>query len=228
MPVRTLDRLRDRLRPEQDVSHLFPDIETELGGYRHLFKGRVLNAGAGNRDISPLIDGELVNQDIVEGLHPGPIDIWSPLHDIPVGDGHFDAVICNAVLEHVMNPEEVMAEFARVTRPGGVLYLGVPFMQPEHKDPTDGQRYTADGLRELCERHGFETQTVEAVHSVETTFGWLLAQWLAVERRLPVLLVGRALFAWISRVARTSTHQVHAVASVYRAVAVRRPEGAST
>jgi hypothetical protein len=98
-------------------------------------------------------------------------------------------------------------------------------MQPEHKDPTDGQRYTADGLRALCDRHGFETQTVEAVHSVETTFGWLLAQWLADERRLRVLLPGRAVFAWLSRVAATSPHQVHSVASVYRAVAVRREGG---
>src|SRR3712207_8365273 len=40
------------------------------------------------------------------------------------------------------NPEEVMSEFRRVCRPGGLLYLCVPFMQPEHKDPGDFQRYT--------------------------------------------------------------------------------------
>ena len=108
-------------------------------------------------------------------------------------------------------------------RPGGVLYLGVPFMQPEHKDPTDGQRYTSDGLAELCRRHGFEPEEVTAVHSVETTFGWMLARWLAAERRLRVLLPGRLIFAWMARVARTSPHQVHAVASCYRVIAIRRP-----
>jgi SAM-dependent methyltransferase len=222
VPGKTLDRLREKLRPGHDVGHLFPDIEQELGPYRHLFTGRVLNAGAGHRDVSPMVDGELVNQDIPGGLHPGDIHVWSPLHDIPVADGHFDAVICNAVLEHVLNPEEVMAEFSRVTRRGGSLYLGVPFMQPEHKDPTDSQRYTVDGLRALCDRHGFEAREVHAVHSVEATFGWLVQQWLAVERRVTILLVGRVIYAWLSRVARTSTHQVHSVASAYRAVAVRR------
>ena len=35
------------------------------------------------------LDGELVNQDIPGGMHPGDIHVWSPLHDIPVADGHF-------------------------------------------------------------------------------------------------------------------------------------------
>jgi predicted O-methyltransferase YrrM len=221
-----MERLRRRLVPTGGVAHLFPTIEDELGPYRHLFRGRVLNAGAGDRDLSPLVEGELVNQDIPHGLHPGHIDIWSPLEDIPVEDATFDAIVCNAVLEHVMDPEQVIAEFARVLKPGGVLYLGVPFMQPEHKDPTDSQRYTIDGLRALCDRHGLDVEIAEPVHSVETTFGWLLHDWLQAERRLPVLLVGRLVYAWLSRRAATSKHQVHSVASVYRAVAIRRGEGA--
>jgi SAM-dependent methyltransferase len=217
------DRVRSKLRPsEATLARLFPSIEEELGPYRGILEGRVLNAGAGNRDLSGIIDGELVNQDLKQGLHLGHIDLWGPLDEIPVPDGHFDAIICNAVLEHVLNPESVMEEFLRVTHPGSVLYLGVPFMQPEHKDPADYQRYTEDGLRALCDRHGFEVREVVNVHAVETTFGWLLQQWLAEERRLPVLLVGRALYGWFARTARHSTHRVHAVASAYGVVALRR------
>jgi SAM-dependent methyltransferase len=126
------------------MAEIFPPIERELGPYRHLFTGRVLNAGAGSRDISHLVEGELFNQDIKAAPH---IHYESPLHEIPVEDDFFDAIICNAVLEHVENPERVLAEFGRVCKPSGVLYLCVPFMQPEHLDPTDYQRYTIDGLR---------------------------------------------------------------------------------
>lgn len=210
------------LRPRGwSPTKLFLSIEDELGPYRHLFKGRVLNAGAGNRDLSHLVEGELTNQDIPHGRHPGHIDIWAPLDDIPVDDGHFDAVICNAVLEHVLNPERVVAELARVLRPGGNFYLGVPFLQPEHLDPTDCQRYLAQGLRALCERHGFEVKEITPVHSVDTTLAWIIYEWLREERRIPQLIVGRLSYEVLSRRAVRSKVQVASVASAYRAICVR-------
>lgn len=158
------------------AADMFPSLATELGPWTKILKGRVLNAGAGSRDLSPYIEGELTNQDIPEGLHNQNIHIQSPLHCIPRVDGHFDVVFCNAVLEHVANPEEVMAEFRRVCRPGGHLYLCVPFLQPEHKDPTDYQRYTADGLAALVERHGFSVLAVEPMHSIYTTLSWIVVK----------------------------------------------------
>ena len=221
-PPLKVDRLRERLRPSGSVAPLFWPYEAELDGIGQRLGGRVLNAGAGDRDISPLIAGEVVNQDIPHGLHPGHIDIWAPLDAIPVDDGHFDGIVCNAVLEHVLDPEAVMAEFARVLRPGGLLYLTVPFMQPEHRDPTDSQRYTIEGLTALCDRHGFETESVDPVHSVETTFAWLVREWLQQEDRLGVLLVLRAAYAWLHRTAARSQRQVVTVASSYRCLAHRR------
>ncbi len=210
-------------RPLQfDVGTLFPTIEAELGPFRHLLKGRVLNAGCGNRDLSPLVDGELVNQDIAEGLHNANVDIYSPLHEIPVPDGHFDAIVCNAVLEHVRNPDEVLDEFARVCRPGGVLYLTVPFMQPEHLDPTDFQRYTADGLRALVDRHGFATTEVRDVHSVYTTLAWIVYEWLRSLGGVRARLLSFVVLRPLRRRARTSQRQVHSIASAYSLTAVRR------
>ena len=161
-----------------DIGTLFPPIEDELGPYAELLTGEVLNAGAGNRDIRGLVPGTVHNQDLAEGLHNADIDIVSPLHEIPVEDGFFDAIVCNAVLEHVSNPEQVMTEFRRVCRPGGLLYLCVPFMQPEHKDPGDYQRYTLDGLALLAERHGFEPRGLGDVHNAYTTLGWIAGEWL--------------------------------------------------
>jgi SAM-dependent methyltransferase len=44
----------------------------------------------------------------------------------------FEFVICNAVLEHVPNPREALAELHRVMKPGGRIWCEVPFMQQFH------------------------------------------------------------------------------------------------
>ena len=207
-----------KLRRRLDLAEVFPSIEEELGPYRHLLNGRVLNAGAGDRDISGLVDGELFNQDIKGGPR---IRFQSPLHEIPVEDGFFDAIVCNAVLEHVANPEQVMAELSRVAKPGGILYLCVPFMQPEHLDPTDYQRYTLGGLRLLAERHGFEVTESGGVHSVYVTLAWILLEWLSPKRGPAPLALKAVLYPWLRRKCRTSNEYVHSLASAYRVIATR-------
>jgi SAM-dependent methyltransferase len=204
-----------------DIGALFPPLADELGEYAARLDGEVLNAGAGDRDLRSLVPGRVHNQDIAEGLHSADIDIVSPLHEIPMEDGFFDAIVCNAVLEHVANPEEVMAEFARVAKPGGLLYLCVPFMQPEHRDPTDFQRYTLDGLKLLAERHGFEVREAGGVHNVYVTLGWILREWLMASDRIHFRALRRLLFPWLARKARTSPMYVNSLASAYRVIAVR-------
>jgi ubiquinone/menaquinone biosynthesis C-methylase UbiE len=45
------------------------------------------------------------------------------LQKIPLPDGSFDAVCCISVLEHTSNYEEILDEFSRVLRSGGLLVL---------------------------------------------------------------------------------------------------------
>jgi ubiquinone/menaquinone biosynthesis C-methylase UbiE len=47
-------------------------------------------------------------------------------HALPFRDGVFDVVILSDLVEHVKDPRRVMAEVARVLRPGGVAYASVP------------------------------------------------------------------------------------------------------
>jgi SAM-dependent methyltransferase len=200
----------------------WPDLHDELRDYLPHLRGRVLNAGAGDRDISPWIDGEVTNQDIANGRHNADIHIYSPLHAIPRADGYFDAVMCNAVLEHVKNPEDVLQEFSRVLKPGGYLYLCVPFMQPEHLDPTDFQRYTKDGLRTLVEKHGYEIIRIEGVHSVYHTLAWIVHEWLSSQECWSYRLLRLVLYPWLRRQSRRSRVYVDRIASAYRVLA-RKP-----
>ena len=45
---------------------------------------------------------------------------------LPYTAGSFDGVLCTEVIEHVLNPKQVMEEIARVLRPGGFLAMSVP------------------------------------------------------------------------------------------------------
>jgi SAM-dependent methyltransferase len=48
------------------------------------------------------------------------------LENCGFADEEFDVVILSAVLEHLYNPDEVVAEISRITRRGGLFFLDVP------------------------------------------------------------------------------------------------------
>ena len=73
---------------------------------------------------------------------------------MPFRDESFDTVLLLEVLEHVAEPERVLAEIQRVLRIGGVLLLSMPFLYPLHDSPHDYQRYTAPGLMHAVKRAG--------------------------------------------------------------------------
>lgn len=152
----------------------FQPLQWELEQVSKYVKGKVMNAGCGNRDLGEILGGfgaeEIVNYDI-ELTIPGAV--IGSLVDIPIADNTFDAIICNAVLEHVPAIDKVMSELARVLKPGGFFIAGVPYLQPYHLNPTDFRRYTKDGLTELGQIHGLDTIEVLPVHTITQTLGWI-------------------------------------------------------
>lgn len=78
------------------------------------------------------------------------LDSFARLDQLPLADDCLDAVLCTQVLEHLEWPRESLAEFRRVLKPGGSLYLTAPMAQAEHQAPYDFFRYTSFGLRAIC------------------------------------------------------------------------------
>jgi SAM-dependent methyltransferase len=70
-------------------------------------------------------------------------------HQIPLASASVDAVVVQAVLEHVLDPGAVVGEIHRVLRAGGLVYAETPFLQQVHAGPYDFVRYTSSGHRYL-------------------------------------------------------------------------------
>ena len=99
-------------------------------------------------------------------------------------DGHFDVVIASEVFEHVREPKSMIAEIARVLRPGGLLWATTPHGRgisarmlgnkwsivcpPEHL-----QLFSVSGIKKLLAGVGFRqvkvathgTNPFEIIHS---------------------------------------------------------------
>ncbi|TWJ08631.1 class I SAM-dependent methyltransferase [Altererythrobacter ishigakiensis] len=70
-------------------------------------------------------------------------------HKLPFANEAFDAVWIQAVLEHVLEPKQVVSEIKRILKPGGVIFADTPFLWPVHEGAYDFTRWTMNGYRWL-------------------------------------------------------------------------------
>jgi SAM-dependent methyltransferase len=59
-------------------------------------------------------------------LNPTPNKICAPGEAIPLPDESVDAIVCEYVVEHLLQPEEVLRELHRILRPGGRFVFVTP------------------------------------------------------------------------------------------------------
>jgi SAM-dependent methyltransferase len=101
-------------------------------------RGRVLDVGCGAGSVAKAVkrarpDLQVCGCDISQAaLELAAADAQevafqlAGAEHLPYGDAEFDAVWIFDVLEHVDSPESVLAEVARVLRPGGVFHIVLP------------------------------------------------------------------------------------------------------
>lgn len=80
------------------------------------------------------------------------IQFIADAHSIPLRDRSVDAVVIQAVLEHVLDPQQVVDEIWRVLKPDGLVYAETPFLQHVHEGAYDFTRFTESGHRFLFRR----------------------------------------------------------------------------
>ena len=122
---------------------------------------------------------EISTIDIDESTHPTFVgDICKFNHALP--SEHFDAIVCTEVLEHTLQPFAAVNELSRILRPGGLLFLTVPFNFRIHGPLPDCWRFTEHGLRALL--RPFE---IIELSSLETEDRFLMPIHYAVIARKP-------------------------------------------
>ena len=92
---------------------------------------KIIDFGESSRAINTLdssisLDGRYFTCDINPDFNH---DIISDICNLEqLGDHSFDGVICAAILEHVYDPIKAISELKRILKPGGLMFIYVPWM----------------------------------------------------------------------------------------------------
>ena len=117
-------------------------------------RGRLLDVGAGygryRNMLAPLVDTYQSSDGFDQRA-----DFLEDSARLTHADNTFDTVLCNQTLEHVAEADQTIRELYRVLKPEGFAIATVPFLFPEHNDPTDFRRYTRDGFAKAFRDAGF-------------------------------------------------------------------------
>ena len=106
------------------------------------------------------------------------VDLVGSIAALPIASDSVDSVISIAVLEHVPDPERAVREIYRILKEGGTFCIMIPFMQGIHAAPDDFQRYTPNGLKQLCRE--FRDLQVFVAGGPTSALVWMLQEWLAM------------------------------------------------
>jgi SAM-dependent methyltransferase len=117
---------------------------------------------------------------------------------LPYDDASFDLVCFFELIEHVDDDAGLIAEVARLLRPGGVVFLSCP-MNPAYWTHYDGvighvRRYRAHELAQRLEAGGFAIERVcPRADRMSRAFGWLFGFGVEHVTRPTMALIARAL-----------------------------------
>lgn len=126
--------------PAQPATAWFRAIEIdELAQAMADVRGLGLDLGCGDGILTDILFARIGTTPDLVGIDPDPLEteaarkypFYRRLHTcggdaIPEADGTFDYIISNSVLEHIPDLEPVIAEAARLLRPGGRFFFTVP------------------------------------------------------------------------------------------------------
>ena len=149
-----------RMLFDLQVWTVYRDLQKHLPRYR----GDVLDVGCGQSPYRFLLDRQATKYIGIDISDADKFDYENaeivPFdgEHIPFPDGHFDAVICTEVLEHVSHFQGLVDEIHRVMRNGGEAIFTVPWSARFHYIPHDFFRYTPSSLGDIFA--GFREVTI--------------------------------------------------------------------
>jgi SAM-dependent methyltransferase len=159
--------------------------------------GTVVDVGCGYMPYKPLVLASpsraerYIGIDLHENIYRSPDLEWDG-SAIPLKEKSVDCALATEVFEHCPEPELVMRETLRVLKPGGLLFLTVPFLWPLHNVPYDEYRYTPFALERHLRNAGFVQITLRALGGWDASLAQMIGLWV---RRRPMAARKRAILS---------------------------------
>ena len=124
-----------------------------LDNWNSRIHGNVLDIGAGTWEYPrKILQDRCVYFSVDNFQHPN-VDLIYDVHhlDQRLEPASWDFILCFDVLEHVLQPKEVVQQARNLLKPGGVLLVTVPYFYPIHSNAQthDYWRISPDALRYL-------------------------------------------------------------------------------
>ena len=162
-------RLLDHVRPYKPVPNVIPYVP----------EGRTLDIGTGNgenllrlKSIGWQCQGVEFNAKAVEICRKNGLDVFhGDLASAAYESNSFDFVTAHHLLEHVPDPHSLLAEIARITKPGGRVLIRTPNSSSLGRSlfgeywfandiPRHIMLYNRDNLNRLATGHGLLMESV--------------------------------------------------------------------
>ncbi len=126
---------------------------------------KILDFGAGNSRFKEFFNFEEYISSDVEQNASNNIDviIEKGSKKLPFKTDEFNLILCFDVLEHVINASEVLNELFRILKPNGKILIFIPFLFREHEYPSDFQRYTSVGIKNILNESGFKNINIKKI-----------------------------------------------------------------
>ena len=137
------------------IDFQFNTIHTLLSREMPHYQGTVIDIGCGNCPFEHLVDttkAKYVGVDVDDAnkwdYKNSKIIKYDGKH-LPFETGSVDHLICTEVLEHIPDPDELIADMHRVLKKGGTGVITIPWSARFHYKPYDYHRYTPSTLATL-------------------------------------------------------------------------------
>lgn len=151
----------------------------DLGAARGVIAGELAKAGFWVSGVE--YDQKLVEEWQKTPHHADVHIVQGDGRNLPYQENEFDGALALEVLEHIADSEQVLAELARVIKPGGKLVIGVPTAWTERifyrlnpdfaKQADHGHVFTRADLTKELDQAGFSVYDYRGENS-EYTWLW--------------------------------------------------------
>jgi len=158
------------------LAPVHPNIKKNINVLKRLLNAkkspRILFIGGGSigRGIEEIYlrdNIELLSFDVYDSPN---IQFLADAHKIPLESYSIDCVVIQYVLEHVIEPQQVVGEIHRVLKDNAIVYAETPFLEQVHEGPFDFMRFTESGHRYLFNK--FELIDAGVIAGAGTHLMW--------------------------------------------------------